>query len=436
MSQPINILDYSSVERPVASHYRWWICGLLFFATTINYMDRQVIGVLKPELQARLGWNEIDYSNIVFAFQLTYAFGYLLAGRVMDKIGVRIGFALAAGLWSLAAMGHALVRTVMGFALARAGLGLTEGGNFPGAVKAVTEWFPKKERALATGIFNAGSNVGAMITPLAVPWLTVKFGWQAAFLATGALGFLWLVGWWLMYRSPDRHPRVSAAELAYIRSDPADPVVRIPWLTLLRHRQVWAFAIGMAMTSPVWWFYLYWIPDFLNKRHGLNLLRLGPPLVVIYLMADVGSIAGGWISSALIKRKWSVNAGRKTAMLLCALCVVPVFAASSVSSLWPAVILVGLAAAAHQGWSANLYTLVSDTVPQQAVSSVVGIGGMAGSIGGMFVAKLAGYVLEWTHSYVPLFIIASTAYLVAFIIIHLINPRLEPMPVEAIPLGS
>ncbi len=417
------------VGLPVAGvgWFRWVICGLLFLATTVNYMDRQIIGVLKPLLSAELSWSEIDYSNIVFAFQVAYALGYAVGGRVMDGIGVRIGYGLAVALWSLAAMGHGLARSVFAFSAARFGLGLAEGGNFPAAVKTVTEWFPQKERALATGIFNAGSNVGAVLTPLLVPWITLQWGWPAAFVVTGSLGFLWLALWLGMYRAPDRHPRLSAAELAYIRSDPPDPEVKLPWLELLRHRQTWAFVVGMFMTAPVWWFYLYWIPDFLHRRHGLDLIQLGPPLVVIYLMTDVGSIGGGWLSSHLIKRGWSVNAGRKTALLVCAVCVVPICTASMVSNLWLAVFLVGLAASAHQGFSANLFTLVSDTVPRQAVSSVVGIGGMAGSIGGMFIAKLAGYVLQWTGNYLVLFLIAASAYLIALLIIHALLPKLERM---------
>jgi ACS family hexuronate transporter-like MFS transporter len=434
---------------------RWGICALLFFATTLNYIDRQVIGILKPDLAKELGWNEIDYSNIVFAFQIAYAIGYAGAGRLIDRMGVRLGYALAVLFWSLAAMAHALTRfippeaklrdwmpwasqgapnwlmmipmTVLGFMAARFALGLAEGGNFPAAVKTVSEWFPRKERALATGIFNAGSNIGALVAPLLVPWLTMKFGWPAAFLATGALGFLWLTFWWPFYQDPGKHPRISPAELAYIRSDPPDPVAKIPWLSLLRYRQTWAFVVGMALSAPIWWFYLFWIPDFLNKQYGLNLLKLGPPLVTIYLMTDVGSIGGGWLSSWLLKRGWSVNAARKTAMLVCALCVVPVFAASSVSNLWVATVLVGLAASAHQGFSANLYTLVSDTAPRKVVSSIVGIGGMAGAIAGMFSAKFIGYVLQWTGQYRVLFLIASGAYLVNLLLIHLLNPRLEPM---------
>ncbi len=441
--------------------YRWVICGLLFFATTINYIDRQVIGILKNGLSAELHWSEIDFSNIVFAFQAAYAIGYAAGGRFMDRVGVRLGYALAVLFWSLAAMAHGLNRlipveaklripdpfgpgageawllvmpmTVAGFCAARFALGLTEGGNFPAAIKAVCEWFPKKERALATGIFNAGSNVGALLTPLLVPWLTIHFGWPMAFVATGGLGLFWLIAWWGMYQSPDQHPRVSPAELAHIRSDPPDPPMRIPWLELLRHRQTWAFVVGIVMTGPVWWFYLFWIPGFLQDKHGLNLLQVGAPLVVIYLMTDVGSVGGGWLSSWLIKRGWTINAARKTAFLVCALCVVPVFFASMVSGLWVAVVLIGLAASAHQGFSANLYTLVSDTAPRQVVSSVVGIGGMASANSGMFIAKLVGYILEWTHSYFIPFAIAATAYLIALLIIHLLLPRMEPMKLDHLP---
>jgi ACS family hexuronate transporter-like MFS transporter len=438
---------------------RWGICALLFFATTLNYIDRQVIAILKPTLSNQLGWNEIDYSNVVFAFQVAYAIGYAGAGRLIDRMGVRRGYFLAVLFWSLAAMAHALTRlippeaipgnwalpvahvvgnwllvipmTVVGFSAARFALGLAEGGNFPAAVKTVSIWFPKKERALATGIFNAGSNVGALVAPLLVPWLTVTFGWPTAFLVTGALGFTWLAVWWLFYQEPEKHPRISPAELAHIRSDPPDPIVQVPWLTLLRYRQTWAFTVGMFLSSPIWWFYLYWLADFLSKKYQLSLTKLSLPLVVVYLVADVGSIGGGWLSSWLIKRGWTVNAARKTTLLICALCVVPVFAASSVSNLWVAVLLIGLAASAHQGFSANLYTLVSDTAPRTVVSSIVGIGGMAGAIGGMLYAKFTGYILEWTGEYRLLFLIASCAYLVNLSIIHILNPRLEPMRFDA-----
>lgn len=430
MSQPIEA-ELQNVEVAVdqSGHsigwYRWIICALLFFATTINYMDRQVISVLKPTLQEELGWSEIDYGNIVFCFQLAYAAGYLLGGRLMDRLGVRLGFSLAVTFWSAAAMAHGLVRSVVGFGIARLGLGLAEGGNFPGAIKTVSLWYPKKERALATGIFDAGSNVGALLTPLMVPFVVHHWGWPAAFYVTGGLGFVWLIAWLLIYDRPERHPRVSPGELAYIQSDPPDPPSNIPWLRLLGYRSTWAFCAGMFLTSPIWWFYLYWVPDFLHKTHSLDLMHLGPPLVVIYLMADVGSVFGGWLSSSMMKHGWSVNAARKLSMLVCALAVVPIFVVPVVSSLWVAVFLISLAAAAHQGWSANLFTLVSDTMPRQSVSSIVGIGGFAGAVGGMFVAKLTGYVLEFTGSYLLPFALAALAYPVALLMIQLLLPRLD-----------
>jgi len=433
-------------------HYRWWICVLLFFAATINYVDRQVIGILKPTLVETFGWNdERIYSSIVFCFQLAYAIGFVFAGRFMDAVGVRRGFALSVTLWSLAAMAHGLAGFVpgwrlpvlnldsatgfavvtlggaaVGLAVARFALGLGESGAFPASIKTVAEWFPKKERALATGIFNSGTNVGALVTPLVVPWLTLRWGWQWAFLLTGALGFAWVAGWWAVFREPEGHPRLSAAERAYICSDPAEPEVRIPWRKLLPHRQTWAFALGKFMTDPIWWLYLFWIPDFLHRNHGLDLKTIGLPLVVIYLVADVGSIAGGWLSGRLLKRGWTPNRARKTAMLVCALCVVPVMLAATVANLWVAVGLVALAAAAHQGWSANLFTLTSDMFPRQAVGSVVGIGGTAGAVGGMFIAQLVGAVLQATASYLPVFILAGSAYLVALGIIHWLVPRLAP----------
>ena len=425
--------------------FRWVICALLFFAATINYIDRQVLGILKPTLQAEFGWSEVDYADIVFAFQLAYAVGLLLAGRIIDLLGTRTGFALFIVIWSLAAMAHAEAPmfggaaaailaiagfsysvSVAGFIFARFALGLGEGGNFPAAIKVVAEWFPKRERAFATGLFNSGTNVGAIVTPLVVPWITITWGWYWAFVATGAIGFLWLAGWLPLYARPETHPRVRPSELALIRSDPPEPTAHVPMKQLLRHKQAWAFAAGKFMTDPIWWLYLFWIPDFLNRNHGIDLRTIGPPLVAIYLIADVGSIAGGWLSSALIKRGWSVNRGRKTAMLACALSVVPIAFASAADELWLAVALVGLAAAAHQGWSANLFTLASDTFPRQAVGSVVGFGGMAGAVGGMLIAKLTGYILEASGSYVPIFLIAASTYLVALLVIHLLLPRLEP----------
>jgi MFS transporter, ACS family, aldohexuronate transporter len=429
-------------------NYRWVICALLFFAATINYIDRQVIGILKPTLQQEFGWSEIDYADIVFSFQLAYAIGLLLAGGIVDRIGARRGFVIAIVVWSLAAMAHAeatafgpavavvlgvvgltYTASVAGFIAARFLLGLGEAGNFPAAIKVVAEWFPKRERALATGLFNSGTNIGALITPMVVPWITLTWGWYWAFVATGAIGLLWLAAWLPIYRPPEEHPSLSPSELAYIRSDPADPVTRVPWSAVLPKRQAWAFMLGKFLTDPVWWLYLFWVPDFLNRNYAINLGSMGPPLVAIYLIADIGSIGGGWLSSALIKRGWTVNAGRKTAMLVCALAVLPMMFASGAKDLWVAVALISLAASAHQGWSANLFTLVSDTFPRQAVGSVVGLGGMAGAIGGMLIAKLTGYLLQVTGSYVPVFLIAAFAYLVALGVIHLLVPRLEPAKV-------
>ncbi len=424
--QGVHAMTTPATDR--MTRIRWVVVGLLFFATVINYVDRAVLGILKPVLEKELGWDQVAYGWIVTAFQITYAAGYALGGRLFDRIGVRLGYVLAVAVWSVAEVAHAFVRSVTGFSLARAGLGIAEGGNFPAAIKTVTEWFPKQKRAFATGLFNAGSNVGAVICPLVVPWLACRWGWQSAFLATGALGFVWVVMWLTVYRAPDKHPRVSPAELAYIRSDPPDPVVRISWPELLRHRQTWAYVVGMVASSPIWWFYIYWIPDFLNKQYRLQLTQSSGPLVAIFLVADVGGIAGGWLSSMLIGRGWSVNASRKLALLVCAVCVVPVFFTPLVSRLWVSVALVALAASAHCGFAANLFTLVSDTVPRQAVSSVVGIGGMAGSVGGIFFAQAVSRILQATHNnYMIPFAIASLIYLMALAVMHLLLPRLEPM---------
>jgi len=414
------------MQAPVRTNYRWRACALLFFATTINYMDRQVLGLLAPELQHIIGWNEIQYGYIVTTFQAAYALGLLVVGRLMDKLGTRIGYALAVGVWSLAAMGHSLARSVFGFGFARFMLGLGESGNFPAGIKTVAEWFPKKERALATGIFNSGSNVGAIIAPLTVPWIAIHLGWQYAFLFTSIFSATWLFVWLTTYRRPEQHPGVSAAELQLIRSDPPEPTGKVSWSQLLPHRQTWAIIIGKFCTDPIWWFYLYWLPKFFSSEHGLSLGKIGPPLVVIYVMSDLGSIAGGWLSSHFIKSGWTVNRARKTTMLICALAVVPIVFASSVSNLWAVVAIVSLATAAHQGWSANLFTFVSDTFPQSAVGSAVGIAGFGGAIGGMCIASFTGFLLQWTGSYKPIFIIAGSAYLTALLIMHVLNPRLEP----------
>jgi ACS family hexuronate transporter-like MFS transporter len=407
-------------------HFRWVICALLLFGTTKNYMDRQVLGVLKGTLQHDLGWNEIDYGNLVFAFQAAYAVGLVVVGRLMDRLGTRLGYALTMVFWSLAAMAHAVAGSLAGFTAARAALGFGESGIFPASIKTTAEWFPQKERALATGIFNAGTNVGAIITPLVVPWITIRLGWRWAFIFTGALGFVWLVFWLILYRKPEEHPRLSRQEFDYIRSDPAPPPGRVPWLRLLAHRQTWAVMSGKFITDPIWWFYLFWAPDFLERKHGLSLAQIGVPIMVIYVIADAGSVAGGWLSSWLIRRGWSVNLGRKITMLICAACVVPVIEASQARGLWAAVLLIGLAAAAHQGFSANMYTLVTDMFPREAVASVVGLAGMAGAVGGMLIAKVVGYILQTTGSYVVPFLIAGAAYLVAVSVIQLLVPRLEP----------
>ncbi len=422
------IASAGAIAARPRGNVRWVICALLFFATTINYIDRQIIGILKPTLQGELGWSETDYGNIVFWFQAAYAIGLLACGPLIDRIGSRLGYAGAIAIWSLAAMSHALFRTAGGFAAARFALGLGEAANFPAAIKSVAEWFPKKERALAAGILNAGANVGAIATPIIVPVLAIEYGWRGAFVVTGLLGFIWLAAWLAFYRAPADHPRVSAAELAYINSDaPTErEEVRIPWRRLFRYRGTWAFVSAKFLTDPVWYLFLFWLPDFFSKQHGLDLKTFGPPLIAVYLLADVGSIGGGWLSSALIKRGYSVNAGRKLALLACAVCVTPIIFASTVSSLTAAVAIIGLAAAAHQGWSSNLYTMVSDTFPRGSVASVMGIGGAAGAVGGMIMAKYVGHVLDTVGSYLPVFLWAGSAYLVALAIVHLLVPRFDP----------
>ena len=413
--------------------YRWAICALLFFAITINYIDRQVLGVLKPVLETELGWSEIDYANIVVSFQAAYAIGLLGFGRFLDVIGTRWGLAIAVTVWSLAAMAHAGARSAIQFAVVRFALGLGEAGGFPASVKAVSEWFPRKERALATGIFNAGSNVGALATPILVPLIVLSLGWEWAFILTGLTGFVWLAVWLLIYRRPQDHPRVSAAELAHIESDPVDPPGKVGWSAIAFRRETWAFLLGKFLTDPVWWLFLFWLPDFFAKTYGLDIKTYGPPLVAIYLLADVGSIGGGWLSSHLIKRGWSVNAGRKVTMLICALAVTPISIAVFADNLLVAVGIIGLAAAAHQGWSANLFTLVSDVFPKRAVATVVGFGAAGGAVGGLCLAPFAGWTLETTGSYIPLLLFAGGAYLVALLVIHLLTPRLAPvvLPVEA-----
>lgn len=414
----------------LSGKFRWVICAVLFVGISKNYVDRQVLGVLKVTLQHDLGWNEIDYSNLIFAFQAAYAVGMLAVGSFIDRVGTRLGYGLAMVFWSVASMAHALCGSLWSFGLARVALGFGESGAFPASIKTVTEWFPQKERALATGIFNAGTNVGAIVTPLVVPWITTHYGWRSAFVITGGVGFLWFLLWMAVYRKPEEHRQCTAKELEYIQSDREKPGAKVPWIQLLGYRQTWAFLMAKFLTDPIWWFYLFWVPGFFQKQHGLNLTQIGLPVVVIYLISDAGSVAGGWLSSRFLKLGYSVNLGRKLAMLACAICVVPIMVAYRTQGLWDTTLLIGLAAAAHQGFSANLFTTASDMFPSHAVASVVGIGGMAGAVGGMLIASVVGRVLQATGSYFIPFVIAGAAYLVALGVMHVIVPRLQP--VEAI----
>ncbi len=419
----------SAIES-AAGGYRWRICALLFAAISINYVDRAVLGVLAPDLQRIIGWNEIQYSNIVNAFQAAYAIGLLLAGGFMDRIGTRLGYSLSIGVWSAATIATALVRTVLGFGIARSVLGLGESGGFPAAIKTVAEWFPKKERALATGLFNSGTNIGAIVAPLAVPWLSIHYGWQSAFVVLGGLSALWIIPWLAIYRHPAEHPQVSREELAYIQADPPDPETKVPWADLLKYRQTWAFIIGKFMTDPIWWFIMFWLPKFLNSRYHLNTANLGWPIVLVYTMATFGSIVGGWLPAQFFKLGWSANRSRKAAMLIAAIAITPVMFAATVDGMWTATILIGIGTMCHQAWSANIFTLPSDMFPRQAVGSVTGIGGFGGAVGGILMSTYAGAVLQYTGSYLPLFIVSGSVYLIALAIIQILTPRLEPANLE------
>ncbi len=417
-----------------ASRFRWTVCALLFFATVINYMDRQILGLLAPVLQHEIGWTQVQYGRIVIAFSAFYAIGLLCFGRVVDWLGTRISYAGAMLVWSIAAMLHAAVGSVLGFAAVRALLGIGEGGNFPAAIKTTAEWFPRRERALATGIFNSGANIGAVFAPAIIPPLAVIYGWRAAFIIIGAIGLVWLAVWLAVYRPADRSvqaeldDQIDEAEAADARNaNAAAP----GWGQLIRKRETWAFLIGKFLTDPVWWFYLFWLPKWLNESRGMDMQHIGLPLVVIYAITTVGSIGGGWISSTLLRKGWSVNAARKTAMLICACCVLPIAFVSQVDNLWGAVAIVGLAAAAHQGWSANLFTTASDLFPRRALGAVVGIGGMAGSIGGVLFSEVIGQVLQRTGHYWVLFAIGALAYLLALAIMHVLTPRMAPAKLDA-----
>jgi ACS family hexuronate transporter-like MFS transporter len=406
------------------------ICALLFFATVIAYIDRNVLAVIEKTLEGILSFDSIQYGKMTGAFQFGYAIGMLLAGRLTDRLGTRKGFALAITLWSIAAMtpGAATSATTLGVAMFLLGIG--ESANFPACIKTIAEWFPKRERALAVGIFNSGANIGSMVAPVLVPVLVSGFGWRGAFVAAGATGFVWLVFWLKIYAKPDQHRKVSAGELALILSDPVERIQSVPWARLFPCKETWAFALGKFLTDPVWWFYGFWLPRYVQETFKLTPKEAGLPVLVAFALSFIGSVGGGWISSAMLKRGRSVNASRKTAMLICALCVVPVMYAPFCKSLWTLVALVGLAAAAHQGWSANLFTLVSDMFPRTAVASVVGIGGMVGAIGGALTQVATGYVIKATNSYVPMFLIVGTAYLIALAIIHALSPKLAPANVD------
>lgn len=423
-------------------NYRWTIISLVFFATTVNYLDRQVISLLKPILEKEFSWTETDYSNIVIAFQFAYAIGLLGFGRIIDKIGTKLGYALSLTVWSFASIAHAFATSTFGFGVARAALGLSEAGNFPAAVKTVAEWFPKKERALATGIFNSGSNIGAIIAPLAVPWIALTWGWQEAFIITGAIGLIWLISWFIFYEVPAKQARLKKAEFDYIHSD-TDEIVSenqepVKWIKLLGFKQTWAFIIGKFMTDPIWWFLLFWLPSFLKTEYNMTGIQVSLPLAVVYTMTCFGSIGGGWLSGYLIRKGWPVYKSRKVSMLAFALCVIPVVAAQALGQInpWIAVFIIGIAASAHQAWSANIFTVASDMFPKKAVASVVGIGSTAGAIGGILIARLAGVLLDHYKNlgyietgYYIMFIITGLSYLTAWLIMHLLAPKMKQVQI-------
>ena len=431
------------LEIKKIGNYRWTICALLFFASTINYLDRQVIGILKPLLESNLNIGEVAYANIVTIFQLCYGISMLLAGRLIDKFGTKIGYGISVLVWSIAAIGHALAKGVIGFGFWRALLGVGESGNFPAANKAIAEWFPKKERALAFSIFNSGTNVGAIAAPLAVPAIIVTWGWQAAFIITGSIGFIWIILWFLFYEIPEKHRKLSANEMEFIKSDldeKNETEKPVPWGQLLKYRQTWLFFIGKALTDPIWWFYLFWIPGWLStvRGAGLDIKSFGIPLVIIYTSTTIGSVCGGTISSYMIKKGISPFNARKYTMLVFALLVIPVFFAQSPGvSTWGAIALISLAASSHQGWSANIFTTVSDAFPKKVISSVTSIGGMAGAIGGAFISVFAGHILNFFKKaghvetgYTVMFGIAACAYILAWIIMYVFAPKVKKVVID------
>jgi ACS family hexuronate transporter-like MFS transporter len=435
------------MSQTTIGKYRWTICSLVFFATTINYLDRSVISLLKPNLEKDFAWTEQDYSYIVIAFQVAYALGMIGVGRLIDKVGTKIGYALSTFVWSIAAIGHALASSTFGFGVARAALGVSEAGNFPAAIKTTAEWFPKKERALATGIFNSGSNVGAIIAPLTVPWIAENMGWKWAFILTGAVGFIWLVLWFIIYEAPAKHKRLSQAEHDYILSDLEDVataenleqrVASVSWLKILSFKQTWAFIIGKFLTDPVWWFYLFWLPAFLKAQYQISGTASALPIALVYTMTTFGSIGGGYLPLYFIKRGMPVFKARKTSMLIYALCAMPVVLAQWLGgfNMWYAVLIIGFAASAHQAWSANIFTTASDMFPKKAVASVTGMGGMAGAIGGILIAWLAGRLFDHYKAlgsietgYYIMFFICGSAYIIAWLIMNYLAPKLRMIEV-------
>jgi len=429
-STPARLQSRSSLSVKIPG-LRWYVCVLLFLVTTTNYIDRQTLSNLKPHLQMVQRWSESDYGWIVFAFQAAYALMLIVSGRIIDRLGTRAGYALAMAWWSVAAIAHALARSALSFGAARFLLGAGEAGNFPAAIKAVSEWFPKKERALATGIFNGGANVGAVVAPPLVIWLTLRWSWQVAFIFTGGLGFACLILWLLIYHQPGCHPRITQAELDYIHRGNADPAYHIgqglAMRAVLRYRQAWGFAAAKFMTDPIWWFYIFWIPSYLSQARAFSLAQIAYLGWIPFLVAGFGSVLGGWLSGFWIQRGWTVNRARKVTMALFAFLMPSGIAAVLAPNAGLALALISLAMAAHQAWSANLFTLVSDMFPSKDVGSVVGLGGAIGAVGGMIAALSAGYVLQWFHTYVPLFVIAGVMHPLAIALVHRLVPRIEPV---------
>ena len=411
--------------QPATSRFRWVICGMLFLATVIAYVDRGILGFIEKDLEGKIGFTTVEYGYMTGAFQLAYAISFLAAGRLTDRLGIRKAFAIAIVLWSIAAMGPGVATSVLTFVIAMFVLGIGEAANFPACIKTVAEWFPKRERALATGLFNSGANIGNMVVPAIVPIAIAFFSWRGAFVVGGCMGLVWLVFWLWLYRKPEEHPWVSPKELGLIQSDPPEKTIQqVPWLKLLGKRETWAYSVGKLLCDPVWWFWTFWLPGYFQRTFHLTLGKSSAPIMVVYAACSIGSIYGGWISGALLKRGKSLNYARKTAMLVCAVAVLPVLYAPYVHNLWAVVALVGLAGAAHQGWSANVFTLTSDLFPKSAVGSVVGIGAMTGAATGFTAQLITGRIVRF--SYLPCFLFAGSAYLAAWVIIHFLSPKLEP----------